>query len=92
MTGRTTATEKKFTHGRLLNVKEKTFKILAFRVIDIHGVVGRLVQTVKNPHAAAGLGGSGEDCEGEGLFVHDLRAAESEDQSAGGDLGDRGGV
>ena len=91
-TGRTTGAAKKFVRRRLLDVKEKTFKILAFRVIDVHGVVGRLVEAVKNPHAAAGLGGGGENREGEGLFVHDLRAAESEDKPAGGDLGDRVGV
>lgn len=61
-------------------------------MIDVYGVVGGLVQTVKDPHAAAGLGGGGEDGEGKGLLVNHLRAAEREDQTSGSDLGDRGGV
>ena len=61
-------------------------------MIDVYGVVGGLVQTVKDPHAAAGLGGGGEDGEGKGLLVNDLRAAEREDQTSWSDLGDRGGV
>ena len=61
-------------------------------MIDVYGVVGGLVQTVKDPHAAAGLGGGGEDGEGKGLLVNHLRAAEREDQTSRSDLGDRGGV
>ena len=61
-------------------------------MVDVYGVIGGLVQTVKDPHAAAGLGGGGEDGEGKGLLVNHLRAAEREDQTSGSDLGDRGGV
>lgn len=61
-------------------------------MIDVYGVVGGLVQTVKDPHAAAGLGGGGEDGEGKGLLVNHLRAAEREDQTSRSDLGDCGGV
>ena len=61
-------------------------------MIDVYGVIGGLVQTVKDPHAAAGLGGGGEDGEGKGLLVTHLRAAEREDQTSWSDLGDRGGV
>lgn len=61
-------------------------------MIDVYGMIGGLVQTVKDPHAAAGLGGGGEDGEGKGLLVNHLRAAEREDQTSRSDLGDRGGV
>ena len=61
-------------------------------MVDVYGVIGGLVQTVKDPHAAAGLGGGGEDGEGKGLLVNHLRAAEREDQTSWSDLGDRGGV
>ena len=61
-------------------------------MVDVHGVVGGLVEAVEDADGAAGLGGGGEDREGEGLLVHDLRAAEGEDEAAGRDLRDRGRV
>lgn len=76
----------------LLHVEKESLEVLAFRMVDVYGVIGGLVQTVKDPHAAAGLGGGGEDGEGKGLLVNHLRAAEREDQTSRSDLGDRGGV
>ena len=55
-------------------------------MVDVHGVVGGLVEAVEDADAAAGLGGGGEDREGEGLLVHHLRAAEGEHEAARGDL------
>lgn len=76
----------------LLHVKKESLEVLAFRVVDVDGVVSGLVQTIEDTDAAAGLGGGGEHGEGKGLLVNDLRAAEREDQASGSDLGDRGGV
>ena len=76
----------------LLHVEKKSLEVLAFRVVDVDGMVSGLVQTVENADAAAGLGGGGEHGEGKGILVNDLRAAEREDQASGSDLGDRGGV
>lgn len=76
----------------LLHVEKESFEVLAFRVVDVDGVVSGLVQTIEDTDAAAGLGGGGEHGEGKGLLVNDLRAAEREDQASGSDLGDRGGV
>lgn len=76
----------------LLHVEKESLEVLAFRVVDVDGVVSGLVQTIEDTDAAAGLGGSGEHGEGKGLLVNDLRAAEREDQASGSDLGDRGGV
>lgn len=76
----------------LLHVEKESLEVLAFRVVDVDGMVGWLVQTVKNADTAAGLGGGREHGEGKGLLVNDLRAAEREDQASGSDLGDRGGV
>lgn len=76
----------------LLHVKKESLEVLAFRVVDVDGVVSGLVQTIEDTDAAAGLGGGGEHGEGKGLLVNDLRAAEREDQAPGSDLGDRGGV
>ena len=44
-------------NSALLHVQEKSFQVLAFRVVDVHGVVTRLVETVKDADAAATLGG-----------------------------------
>lgn len=76
----------------LLHVEKESLEVLAFRVVDVDGVVSGLVQTIEDTDAAAGLGGGGEHGEGKGLLVNDLRAAEREDQASGSDLGDRGGV
>lgn len=76
----------------LLHVEKESLEVLAFRVVDVDGVVSGLVQTIEDTDAAAGLGGGGEDGEGKALLVNDLRAAEREDQASGSDLGDRGGV
>lgn len=76
----------------LLHVEKESLEVLAFRVVDVDGVVSGLVQTIEDTDAAAGLGGGGEHGEGKGLLVNDLRAAEREDQASGSDFGDRGGV
>lgn len=76
----------------LLHVEKESLEVLAFRVVDVDGVVSGLVQTIEDTDAAAGLGGGGEHGEGKGLLVNDLRAAEREDHASGSDLGDRGGV
>lgn len=76
----------------LLHVEKESLEVLAFRVVDVDGVVSGLVQTIEDTDAAAGLGGGGEHGEGKGLLVNDLRAAEREDQASWSDLGDRGGV
>lgn len=76
----------------LLHVEKESLEVLAFRVVDVDGVVSGLVQTIEDTDVAAGLGGGGEHGEGKGLLVNDLRAAEREDQASGSDLGDRGGV
>ena len=51
-------------------------------MIDVHGVVGGLVQAVQDADAAPGLGGSGEDRKGECLLVHDLGTTESKPPGA----------
>lgn len=76
----------------LLHVEKESLEVLAFRVVDVDGVVSGLVQTIEDTDAAVGLGGGGEHGEGKALLVNDLRAAEREDQASGSDLGDRGGV
>lgn len=76
----------------LLHVEKESLEVLAFRVVDVDGVVSGLVQTIEDTDAAAGLGGGGEHGEGKALLVNDLRAAEREDQASGSDLGDRSGV
>ena len=61
-------------------------------MVDVHGMVRGLVQAVEDADAAAGLGGGGEDREGEGFLVNDLRAAEGEHEAARSDLRNRGRI
>ena len=48
-----------------LDIEQETLQILPFRMIDVHRMVGRLIQTVENAYAASCLGGCGKDREGE---------------------------
>ena len=52
-------------------------------MVDIHGVVGGLVELVEDTHVAAALRGGGEDGQAELLLADGLRAAEREDDAAG---------
>ena len=47
----------------LLHVKKESLEVLAFRVVDVDGVVSGLVQTIEDTDAAAGLGGGGATLE-----------------------------
>ncbi len=53
-------------------------------MIDIHRVVGRLGELVKDAHPATALGGCAENSKTELLFAHGLRARECEENAAGG--------
>ena len=50
-------------------------------MIDIDGMVGRLVQLMQDAHLAAGLGSCREDSVAEIIFGNDLRTAEGEQDS-----------
>lgn len=76
----------------LFHLQHKTFKVFAFGVVDIHGVVGGLMELVEDTHVAAALRGGGEDGEAELLLIHGLRATEGEDDAAGLYLLERNGV
>ena len=69
---------------QLLHVKEKSFQVLSFRMVDVYRVVARLVQTVQDAYAASSLGCCREDCKSESFLVHYLRAAVCEDETAWG--------
>ena len=56
----------------LLHVQEQPLQVLPFRMVDVHRMVGRLVQPVKDAHTAPCLGGRREDRKGERLLVHHL--------------------
>ena len=76
----------------LLNIKQEALEVLPFRMVYVHRVVAWLVETIQDADAAAALRCSGEDCEGEGLFVDYLRAAVCEHETAWGNLGDSSGI
>lgn len=44
----------------LLYIKHKPLKVFTFRMIDVHGVIGRLGELMENTHLASCLGGRGE--------------------------------
>ena len=50
-------------------------------MIDVHGVVCRLMELMKNAHMTPAHCGSREDREAELIFVHRLRAAEGEEDA-----------
>ena len=79
-------------HASLLDIEKQSLKILSFRMINVHGMVGRLVQTIQDPDTAASLCGGREHCQRKRLFVNHLRAAEGKHQATGSHLGDGGGV
>ena len=56
----------------LLHVKQETFEVFAFRVVDVYGMVTWLVETVEDADAAATLGGCREYCKCECFLVYYL--------------------
>ena len=56
----------------LFYIQKESFEVFSFRMVDVHGVVARLVQAVQDADASAALGCRREDSEGEGLFVNYL--------------------
>ena len=69
-----------------LYVKDKSLQIFSFRVVDVNGMVGRLVQLVQDAHRAASLSSSREYSIAEVVFCYHLRAGEGEQDSAWSNL------
>ena len=61
--------------------KHESLQIFPFGMIDVHGVVCRLMELMKNAHMTPAHCGSREDREAELIFVHRLRAAEGEEDA-----------
>ena len=72
--------------GILLYIQEQSLEVLPFRMVDVNGVVARLIEAVKDSYLAAALGCCREYCECECLLVHHLRAAVCEHESSRGYL------
>ena len=77
---------------QLFYIQQQTLEVLAFRVVDVHGMVRRLVEAVKDADAAAGFRSGGKDGKRKGFLVHHLGAAEGEHEAAWSHLGDGGGI
>ena len=56
----------------LLYIQQQPLKVLAFRVIDVHGVVCRLVEAVEYADRAAGFRGCGKHGKRKGFLVYNL--------------------
>ena len=76
----------------LFHLQHEAFEVFAFGVVDIHGVVGGLMELVEDTYVAAALRGGGEDGEAELFLIYGLRATECEDDAAGLYLLERNGV
>lgn len=58
--------------GRLFYVEYQSFKIFTLRVIDVDGVVGRLVELVEDAHLASSLSRCGKHRLAEMLLAYHL--------------------
>lgn len=66
----------------LLDVEDEALEIFAFGMINVYGVIGRLMELMEDSHPAARLRGSGEYGLTEVIFRHNLRATEGEEYSS----------
>ncbi|MFO4765295.1 hypothetical protein RCK03_25060, partial [Salmonella enterica subsp. enterica serovar 1,4,[5],12:i:-] len=66
----------------LFNIEHQTLQILTLGMIDVDGMVGRLMQLVKDAHLATCLSGSGEDGITEMILCYHLRTTEGKEDSA----------
>ena len=53
----------------LFHVQHESFQVFSFGMVDVDGVVGRLVQLMEDAHLATGRGCCCEDCRAELVFV-----------------------
>ena len=56
----------------LFNLEHQSLEIFAFRVVNVDGVIFRLVELMQDAHETASLGGCGEDGQAELVFVDGL--------------------
>ena len=61
-------------------------------MVNVHGMVSRLVEPVEYAHALAALRSSREYGKGKSFLVNYLRAAVREDESSRSDLGNCSGI
>ena len=66
----------------LFDIKNQSFQVFSFGVIDVDGVVCGLVKLMKYAYVAPALSGCREDSVAEIVLRHHLRAAEGEQDSA----------
>lgn len=67
----------------LFHLQHESLEVFALRMVDIDGVVGRLMNLVEDADVATTLCGSSEDGQAELVFIHGLRATEGEENAAG---------
>ena len=56
----------------LFHIEHQSFQVFPFGMVDVDGVVGRLVQLVQDAHMASALGGRCEHSQAELLFADSL--------------------
>ena len=68
--------------GGLFHIQHQAFKVLAFRMVDVDGMVGRLVQLAQDANFPLCNCSCGKDCSSELVLVDCLRATESEENTS----------
>ena len=73
---------RKSNHSNLFPVEHQSLQVFAFGMVDVDGVIGRLVQLVQDAYLAACLGGSSEDGIAEMVLRDYLRTGEREQNAS----------
>lgn len=58
-------TSNRQAEGGLFHLKHKSFQIFAFGMVDVDGMIGRLVELVEDAHVSTCLRRSSKDCQSE---------------------------
>ena len=83
---------KTFIINNLFYVKQQSFQVFPFRMIDIYRMIGRLVQSVQDSDLAASLGGGRKYCQCKCFLRDNLRTTEGKYESTWSHLGNGGSI
>ena len=70
----------------LFYIQEQSLEVLPFRMVDVYGVVARLIEAVKDTYLSTTLSSSREDSQCKGFLVNYLGTAVCKYESSWGDF------